>query len=302
MVITKLVGGLGNQLFQYAAGLSLAQRLKKELIVDATAFSIYKLHSYSLGAFRITEKVIFDEEARKFRKRLRPQNSRFLFPWEIRKFNESDFSYNEEFSQLTGNVFLEGYWQSERYFATVRETLRARFVLRESLSEKDRQIEEEIHTSNCTALHIRRADYVSNTKTNSVHGTSSLSYYQKALEILKNKKKIDKIFVFSDDHIWAKEHLKSDLEMVFVEHNTASRNFADLHLMSLCRHQITANSSFSWWGAWLNQSPEKLIIMPEPWFSVEGFDTKDLYIPGAQRISGESELKDGDTQVSLENL
>ncbi len=131
-------------------------------------------------------------------------------------------------------------------------------------------------TANTVSLHIRRGDYVSNPHTNSIHGTCSLQYYQQALQLIEQKYPKLNLFVFSDDPEWTQAHIQSSHPMVFVNHNGSETAHEDLHLMSLCQHNIIANSSFSWWAAWLNQYPDKIICYPDPWFRGGNLDTSDL--------------------------
>jgi hypothetical protein len=197
-----------------------------------------------------------------------------------RKFcniKEKHFNFDKSVLFLRDDIYLQGYWQSEKYFKDISHIIRREFTLREPLSEASQQIAQKIKTSaNSVSLHIRRGDYISNPTTNSVHGVCSLRYYQECVQVLNEKVGDVSLFVFSDDPVWVKENLSYKYSMIFVNHNGVEHAFEDMHLMSLCQHNIIANSSFSWWGAWLNNNPHKVVLAPKHWFRKEDIDTKDL--------------------------
>ena len=141
---------------------------------------------------------------------------------------------------------------------------------------QNQKIDEEVRGTNSIALHVRRGDYVSNPITNRIHGTCSIAYYNEAVETIARKISGPHFFVFTDDFVWAKENLKFDFPITYATGNGPENSYEDLRLMSLCKHNIVANSSFSWWGAWLNQNPAKIIIAPTHWFDRYAADTRDL--------------------------
>jgi hypothetical protein len=143
------------------------------------------------------------------------------------------------------------------------------------LSGKNADIAEQIGRVNAVSLHVRRGDYVKNPKTTATHGLCSLDYYHTAIRYIYETVEQPYFFIFSDDMAWVKEHLKIDAPCQYVDHNQGKESFNDMHLMSLCKHHIIANSSFSWWGAWLNSSPEKIVIAPNKWFANQN-NIKDL--------------------------
>jgi len=146
------------------------------------------------------------------------------------------------------------------------------------------QTAERISAVNAVCVHIRRGDYVSNPTTNQFHGNCSLEYYRPAMGIMALKVEDPNYFIFSDDPEWASDSLKGASSMTTVDHNKADRNYEDLRLMSLCKHHIIANSTFSWWGAWLCKYTGKIVIAPRRWFRDELLNTSDLIPTGWKRI------------------
>lgn len=161
--------------------------------------------------------------------------------------------------------FVDEYYQNEKYFIDIADEIKKEFVLKNDFSAKAKEYLQRIENSNSVSLHIRRGDYVANKKINAYHGVCGLDYYNEAMKIIKEKINNPIFFVFSDDIHWAEENLKGT-EFVFVS-CPEIEDVEELILMSKCKHNIIANSSFSWWGAWLNKNPEKIVIAPKRWFN-----------------------------------
>lgn len=268
-VTVQLVGGLGNQLFQYALGLSLSLKLGQALDLDIAPFKNYKLHHYALDHFNISAKKTNLNKLNIFLSRL----------FKLRFITELSFEYQPEILKLKTrkNIYLKGYWQSEKYFSDIRPVLIKELTLKSSLNTQDLGIITKIKEAAVSvSLHVRRSDYFNNKETLSIHGICSLDYYEKAIALLEKKYDSLILFIFSDDIAWAKENIKTKFPTVFVDHNTAERNYADLYLISQCQHHIIANSSFSWWGAWLSDFPQKTVIAPRDWFQDRTRNTADL--------------------------
>lgn len=261
MIVVQLIGGLGNQLFQYAFAKNLAARSGVPFKLDITPFEAYKLHAYSLDAFNITEGLASTAEI------ARAKGNRLtrLFK-QTQWVHEKVFGFDARQLLPKQHAYVVGYWQSEKYFKDIAADLRAVLTLKKPLSQEDRIVLEKMHNSVAVAVHVRRADYVSNAVTNQVHGACSVEYYQQAMAKLSENFNNLHLFVFSDDPVWAEANLKLDFPMTIVKHNKADRNFADLFLMSQCQHFVIANSTFSWWGAWLASYKQKTIIAPKQWF------------------------------------
>lgn len=295
MIIVHLIGGLGNQMFQYAVGRHLAERNSTLLKLDLSDFEEYKRQRYALHCFKIWEHIATIEEIATFRRKGISRTAKLLSKigtrWCGLSSSTSDFyqdniilkekrlSFDPSVLEAKGNIYLEGYWQSEKYFSSIRDILLREFAFKYEQDAKSREIANHIQKKEAVSLHIRRGDYVNDPLTNQTHGFCSLEYYQKAVNYITQKIPNCHFYIFSDDHSWVYENFKLDYPVTVVDHNDASTNYEDLRLMSLCRHNIIANSSFSWWGAWLNSNPEKIVVSPERWFNDKSLDTKDM-IPG----------------------
>lgn len=285
MIIVCLIGGLGNQMFQYATARAVAYRTNMPLKLDVTAFANYKLRPYRLGCFNIIEDFATETEVRRFRRPRRRQIIAFttyeikkhLLPWRGPKFvEEQGLSFDPGILRIDESAYLIGYWQSEKYFADVAELIRQEFTLKSEPDKLNEQVLDEIEVANSVSLHIRRGDYISNPVTNKVHGVLGLDYYSRAVNYVASRTAQPHFFIFSDDIAWAKENLRLSFPLSFIEHNGKGREYEDLRLMSRCKHHIIANSSFSWWGAWLNANPEKIVVSPEKWFNDPSLESKDL--------------------------
>ena len=285
MVIVRLIGGLGNQLFQYAAARNLAIYHDTELKLDNTLFDTYKLHKYSLDKFNIQNRFASVDEienvtrisiAKKIIRKIFPfieQTNKLKYP----VFREDNIGpFNPSILDTPKNVYLEGYWQSEKYFLNTQDIIRQEFSLSVDLSAQSQAIAEEISNTQAVSIHIRRGDYVLDVNTNERHGTCDLSYYHNCIKDIRKKITSPHFFVFSDDPDWAIRNLKIDLPVTYVTHNDALKNHEDLCLMSICDHNIIANSSFSWWGAWLNNNQNKLVYTPSRWLNDTSFNIQDL--------------------------
>ena len=258
MVVVRIMGGLGNQLFQYAAGRRLAAHHNVPLRLDLSWYNNHPADEtprhYELGGLK-TEQRVFDRSLpAKVIRRLR--NERFTH------YVEDHFQFNASVLQLPRHSWLIGHFLSPAYFEDTRPQLLAEIQPAHPLSPASAQLLATIQAaSESVSLHIRRGDYLTNPYAIKSHGVLPQTYYQQALRHLALKKPA--VYVFSDDIEWCQQHLKLDAELHFVDHSASS--IEDLMLMSACRHNIIANSSFSWWGGWLNQNPAKTVIAPKRW-------------------------------------
>jgi hypothetical protein len=282
-VIARLDGGLGNQLFQYAAGLSLADGLGVPLKLDLSEFDTYLLRRFELDRFNISAQIATPEETASFvvnPSRFQRYYSRLAISLGLRfnriAFKQIKFEYDEAFEKIRYPMYLNGYWQSEKYFKPVEDKLRMELCLVDNLGDKSRKILDEILKCPAVSLHIRRGDYVSNPSAALIHGVCSLDYYHSAIHHIAASVENPHFFVFSDDPQWAKENLKVRHPVRFVEANGPDRGVEDMWLMKSCNHHIIANSSFSWWAAWLNSKAGKIVIAPRIWFLDKNIDTRDL--------------------------
>ena len=287
MVVVSLLGGLGNQLFQYAVGRAVASRHRTSLQLDITAFEVYKLHAYSLQHFNIQEAFAYrGAMARMFghpsNRYLRGLRRHLPYFW-LRSVKETtQYRFDPGIFEKGRNVLLYGFWQNERYFQDVAEQLRLELRVRAGPDAENAAMARAMQGVEAVSVHVRRADYVSDSRTLQKHGACSTDYYRAAIRELATSVRNPHYFVFSDDPAWAQANLTFDHPVTFVAHNKADRNYEDLRLMTLCRHHIIANSSFSWWGAWLGTNPGRIVIAPQRWMNDDAVDTSDL-IPGTWR-------------------
>ena len=252
MIIVRIIGGLGNQMFQYAYAKAL-QKKGYDVQIDISKFKNYTLHGgYQLDKFKIDLET--SSNTSNFLTKL--GTSRIL--------KEKSLLFDEEHLNPDKTKYIKGYFQTEKYFSNIKNVLFEQFALKEHLSETTLAYKKQIENfKNSCSIHIRRGDYITNDKANKVHGICELDYYYKAIDFIKSQYKELQFFVFSDDVNWAKENLSLE-NVTFINHNVIPHE--DMFLMSLCRFNITANSSFSWWGAWLNKCKNKVVIAPKKWF------------------------------------
>lgn len=288
MIIAKINGGLGNQLFQYAAGRALAHHHQVELVLDLSDFKKNPIGNTpricELNNYPIVARVATAQEESLFRfyhGRVLRRIPLLPRPWV--HIREPHFQYDHHFFNHSKNAFLDGYWQSYMYFDGISELIRSELQPLESPGILNQELFEAMRFQNSIALHIRRGDYVSNAKAAIHHGLCSLEYYQRAIDRMLEAVADPHFYVFSDDLEWAKANLDIDAPVKFVGHNVGQQAFQDLRLISHCKHQIIANSSFSWWGAWLNPNPHKIVIGPKKWFLVNK-NTSTLFPPGWHRL------------------
>jgi len=278
VVIVKLRGGLGNQLFQYAAGRSLAVFHGTDLKLDTTAYLDNDMRRYELRHFLIKEEFATSEEIATFmgheNNALNKLLNAFKPYYKHSVFKERQFSFDPNFLRTRRNVYLDGYWQSEKYFRDIRNLLCQEFSLKRAPHRRTRDWAEKIVQHRSVSIHVRRGDFIADPDTHRIHGVCSVEYYRDAVKLLSAI--IDKpyFFIFSDDQDWAYRNLDFGFERTVVS-DKDSLAHEELWLMSLCNHNIVANSSFSWWGAWLNNNPGKIVVAPKQWVSQSDLDTSD---------------------------
>lgn len=264
MVIARLIGGLGNQCFQYAVARHIAETTGGELLLDVSEFETYKLHAYSLGHFNVRQKFASADDV---------SNARLV--------KERHFHFDPEVLRLTGDVYLHGYWQSEKYFSSIGSIIREELSVKTPLEGDDREVAQLAGACDSVSVHIRRMDYVPNTYQEQLFEPCCREYYDAAVAHLGKSLRDPRFFVFTDDKAWAKENFKLPYPVTFVGHNGPEKNYEDMRLMSLCKHNIIANSSFSWWGAWLNRNPGKIVFAPKKWFTEKARSSPKDIVPEA---------------------
>jgi hypothetical protein len=296
MIIVRLWGGLGNQMFQYATARRLAVVNESQLMLDLGWYSNIPpgdtRRHYELHPFNCVQDVASPEEVKALRgvdikrwpkvvKRVLKRTGLFMNQSCVR---ERHFHFDPEILRLHGDIYLDGYWQSEKYFGDVADAIRKDFTLRTSPDSINKEIGDTIQSCEAVSLHVRRGDYVSSKSASQHHINSHLHYYEAAIAEVTARLRNPHFFIFSDEPEWAKSNLRVGAPMSYIEHNGPGKAYEDLRLMSLCQHHIIANSSFSWWGAWLSAHPGKIVIAPEKWFNRDDINTNDLLPEGWLRL------------------
>ena len=271
MIYTRLHGRLGNQMFQYAAGRALADRLCVGLALDARG-------ALARGEGVLTR--VFDLDLAEPAS-LPPAKHDGLLRYGLWRYfgtrprfrREAGLGFNPGFAVFDDETYLHGYWQSERYFAAIADRIRQDFRFPEFSNMQNMDMAARIGESLAISLHVRRGDYVG-TK---AHVLCDQAYYDAALaRVLDGLEGTPTVFVFSDDPDWAKENLPLPCEKIVVDFNGPETDFEDMRLMSLCQHNIIGNSSFSWWAAWLNRHDTKRVAGPSAWFGDPGLSNPDI--------------------------
>ncbi|MDO1451023.1 alpha-1,2-fucosyltransferase [Rhodocytophaga aerolata] len=287
MIIVRLNGGLGNQLFQYALGKHLAHLHKTQLKLDIRWFE-KGIRNYELKYFNINETIATEEEISFTSNMTTSLINRFqrsivepLLPYYKRSIvEEKTNSFDRNIFKSKSDIYVKGYWQSEKYFVNIEEQIRRDFTFRYELDHKNKGLSDKIKVCNAVSVHIRRGDYVSDPEYAKKYGACSVDYYHRAYTLFEKKFEEPYYFIFSDDIQWVQERIKFFQPCVYINHNTGNNSYKDMQLMSLCKHNIIANSTFSWWGAWLNSNSEKIVVAPINWYHDTTIETKDLLPEG----------------------
>ena len=303
MNIIKMTGGLGNQMFQYALYLKLQSMGRTVKIDDITEYKKANPRPNMLWCFDADYQAATQEEINyitdgflKFSHRVR----RKIFGRKSMEYHERDYNFDEQILERDPAYFT-GYFQSERYFKEIESQVREAFTfsdkiwdgldtgLRKKIQDYRKQIDETLAVS----VHVRRGDYLSSSEV--YGGICTEAYYQKAIAIIRKKLPECVFYVFSNEPDWVRSWLAEcypgEDQFVVIEGTTEDKGYLDMFLMSRCRHHIIANSSFSWWGAWLNPDKNKIVIAPDKWLNNQR--VKDIYTEGMIKISSEGEWREG---------
>ncbi|MDX8335948.1 alpha-1,2-fucosyltransferase [Candidatus Cetobacterium colombiensis] len=274
MKLVNISGGLGNQMFQYAFYLSLKNKNKnKNIFCDISFYKITNSHN----GFEL--KNIFKVNESEFKNKYYSNNIIWKVLREIlKKIKLLDIKkniggeYKENLDKLDSFLTIyDGYWQNEKYFKDIEDELREKFVFTKIEDSRNLKILKKIQQTNSVSIHIRRGDYIGHPH---LDGLAPIKYYKDAIEYIKSKIENPIFIIFSNDIKWCKEKLKLEEDQVeFIDWNIKEKSYIDMQLMSNCKHNIIPNSSFSWWGAWLNKNSNKIVIAPEKWF--KGIDEKN---------------------------
>ena len=280
MIIVRVTGGLGNQMFQYAMYKSLEKKGKLVKLDSKSFYETKKEHNgYELERiFDIKPNKPTKEDLEKFDE----NNISTLFKIKRKLFGDKKFVYdtkeyvfNKDVYKLK-NSYLNGYWQSIKYFEEIENDIKKDFRFKNQLDNKNLEILNEIENSNSISIHIRRGDYMSPENYNMYGCIATPTYYKKAIKVIEEKVENPTFFVFSNDMDWVKKNIQINSRVFYIDINSGNGSYKDMQLMSNCKHNIIANSSFSWWGAWLNENKNKIVIAPKKWINREDVDSNKI--------------------------
>lgn len=277
MLIVKSYGGLGNQMFQYAFYEFLKKDNPGNVFLDINDFKIHHHHQ----GFELIK--VFDLEidiaSEKQIKNISYNQNGLIYRF-FKKYLKIILSKPTECyeglhtmllqsSKINNNYYFVGFWQNEYYVNSIRDILIEKFDFKKEFNKRNKALLEEIKNYDSVSIHVRRGDYVNNS---SLGGICTVEYYSKAIKLMQENYKNAKFVVFSDDINWVKENLELPSDSIYVDWNTGEDSYLDMVLMSRCNHNIIANSTFSWWGAWLNQNEKKTVIIPKRWYNNQSYN------------------------------
>ena len=292
-IIAQLQGGLGNQLFQYAAARALSQKHHIPLLLDQGWFSkTYEdvtPREFLLSLMNVKGSFISYGIEIKRPKKMYRLAQKF---WPIDPFifvEQIPFRFDPQLGKAPSfkqqNLYLMGYWQSYKYFESIKSILQTEISPKNPLDKHYQNYLEQIKTSKSAMVHVRRGDYVNLASAAKVHGFIGLDYYQKGMQSILEKNPDTQFFVFSDDLQWAKENLPYQDKCRFIEPTSSvDAVIQELELMTHCQHHLIANSSLSWWAAWLSKNPNGSVICPSQWTTDTSINWSDLLPSSWQRI------------------
>lgn len=274
MITSKLISGLGNQLFQYAIGRQLSLDRNTELKLDISFFGGQNLRSYKLDNFNIRAGIATPDEVATY---FDIYTSKSLYAKAYRRIEDARQKYKRRFFKeeqwwvyepelfkVSSNVYIDGYWQHYKYFTKLNPQILNEITLKNSLSTEAKEMLNKVTNRSSVAVHVRRGDYITDPSAYNFMGVLPVNYYIEAIKFIRAKVINPRFYFFSDDLGWVKENLLTDDDMELVNMKDG-RDYIDLDIMSKCTHNIIANSSFSWWGAYLNRNPDKIVIAPAQW-------------------------------------
>lgn len=277
MKIVKVIGGLGNQMFQFALYKALQKQHPEErVLLDLHTFNGYHKHrgfeigkvfgaDYETASLKEIARLAYpypNYQLWRIGSRLLPIRSTMLM-------EKANFTFEPEAISYKGDRYYDGYWQNEEYFSDIREELLSIYAFPSMNDEQNLKTAQQASTTNSCSIHIRRGDYLTDPLR---QGTTDNDYVVEAIRKMKDKVRPETWFVFSDDITWCQQHLSGILDegsTLFIDWNKGERSIYDMYLMSICRHHIISNSSFSWWGAWLSQPQDGTTIAPAVWMNMK---------------------------------
>lgn len=274
MIITRIKGGLGNQMFQYAIARRISLDQNCDFKLDITDYNADNFRKFGLKNFNIVENIATSEEVKKLKYPYGFLSKMWRF-FSFKILRIHNVGFNASVLQRHKDLYLDGYWQSYKYYENIRKKLQEDFSLKIPLTEEKQRLVEEIRNCNAVSLHIRRGDYVSDKNASKIFNVCTMEYFESGAEYIGSKVASPIFYIFSDDANWVKENLKINFPTVYVA-DYGLKDFEELYLMSCCKHNVIANSSFSWWGAWLNNNPDKIVVCPKKWVNNNSVKMGDL--------------------------
>lgn len=281
MIVARMDGGLGNQMFQYAFGLYLASKHNARLVLDISAYDCQPAHGFLLDRFQIQATLADAAARRRYPSRRRAESAASWWefvvgPRPLRHIRQRPFGFQPKFLLARDESYLDGYWQSELFFPGMRTTLLEHFQPCSTVSSASRRVQEEMLGTNSIAVHVRRGDYVSNPRNAQIYRQLDSEYYRACVDDWAKHRLAPRLFVFSNDLTWCRENLQFKLPTRFVEHSGEGTTHEDLWMMSSAACCVIANSTFSWWGAWLNNRADRIVYTPRKWFHPSKLDDRDI--------------------------
>jgi len=299
MIIIRIQGGLGNQMFQYAMGRALSFLHNKKLYLDTSGLGKpieghlergFMLDNFNINALILSPEKLLSFKKGSFWRKLSGKQKKYIKQLVFEEVPENNspikdaqlivkhatYLFYPDIKEIKeGDIYLDGYWQSYKYFNSIKDILNKEFQIKCTLSSQAQKMKDKIQSCLSISVHIRRTDYISTEYGQKFYNTISMGYYNKAIEIFKSKYNKIIIFVFSDEIEWCKANFISGQEIYYISNN--KNPIEDLHLMSYCKHNIISNSTFSWWAAWINSNPDKIVVSPSKWYkNVENDNIDDL--------------------------
>ena len=290
-ILSRLWGGLGNQMFQYALAKKLSILngnipIKLDTTYFKTYYRPYELEKLNIKASLATKEDIFNLDNGSLNKKLGRLIEKIPYI-RVKDFIRRPFSnvytekslrFDSDVLKTKPSVYLKGYWNSYKYFEGIRRELLEDFSFKKEMNSDNKQIANLILSAdNSVSIHIRRGDYLTTKGARELYCSPyEDGFYDRAISFLENKFDNPEFFIFSDEPDWAKENLKISHKTTVVDLNKGENSYWDMKLMSLCRHNIIANSTFSWWAAWLNENPDKIVLAPKAWMNDKAFSIDDL--------------------------
>lgn len=269
MIVIEASGGLGNQMFQYALYKKL-ESMGKDVAMDTSFFrSKQNLRELEIGVFGVQYRSITDKEAAYIRgygyqDTIIDKIKYKLKSSKMKTYRDTIEHFQPEIFKMD-DIYLCGYWQSEKYFKDIRNTILEEFSFPLETRERFKELCKQMQEENSVSIHIRRSDYLTEQNIKVYGNICTEKYYENAIAYMNRQIENPHYYVFTDDLEWTRDYFKGE-KYTIIDDNRGKDSYADMYLMSQCKHNIIANSSFSWWGAWLNKNPDKKVLVPKKWF------------------------------------